>query len=246
MQRLCIILPYYFLFVIILNVIIKIMPTINVIAGIVSAAAAFTAFVRMWYCMKKEGVRPNLLTWGVWAILAFVLLKSEWEAIGATWALSLLLNDLFCISATAIALLFLAWHDYRRKFLVDKIVTLNKNYFDRETVINIGCLVAIGIASVIWWQTSSALIALFCYLSIDFLAVIPTLYAVWKDYKSEDFWEWILFQISNTVVILTVTEFNFEQLAYPLVVCAIATAVNVVRLIAWWRTVRLPVVSQSI
>ena len=213
------------------------MSTINIVAGIISAVSAFSAFVRMWYCMKKEGIRPNLLTWGVWAILAFVLLKSEWEAIGATWALSLLINDLFCISTTAIVLLFLAWrnHVQSRQRLSAEV---SKRYFDTETIINIGCLVAIGIASIIWWRTSSALIALFCYLSIDFLAVIPTLYAVWKDYKNEDFWEWVLFQISNTAVILTVTEFSFEQLAYPVVVCAIATAVNIVRLLSWWKSIR--------
>ncbi len=210
------------------------MHTINVIAGIISAASAFIAFVRMWYCMRKDGIRPNLLTWGVWAILAFVLLKSEWEAIGATWALSLLLNDLVCISATAIALLFLAWRDHVR-YAANPTLKLNKNYFDTETIINIGCLVAIGVASIVWWQTSSALTALLCYLSIDFLAVIPTLFAVWKDYKSEDFWEWALFQVSNTVVILTVTEFTFEQLAYPVTVCAIALAVNITRGISYWR-----------
>lgn len=204
------------------------MHTINIIAGLISAIFAFIAFVRMWYCMKKEGVRPNLLTWGVWAILAFVLLKSEWDAIGANWALAMLFNDLFCISLTAIILVFLAWRE-RVKF-VDK----PKSYrLDTDTYINIGCLVAIGIASIVWWQTSSAFIALLCYLSIDFMAIIPTLYAVWKDYKSEDSLEWILFQVSNTAVIFTVTKFNFEQLAYPLVVCAIATAVNIMRGISW-------------
>lgn len=207
------------------------MPTINIIAGIISAGAAFTAFVRMWYLMKKDGIRPNLLTWGVWAILAFVLLKSEWDAIGTNWALAMLFNDLFCISITAIVLLFLAWRDYKRSLIVE----VKTKDIAKETWINIICLIAIGIASVVWWQTSSAFVALLCYLSIDFMAIIPTLFAVWKDYKSEDFWEWVLFQISNTAVIFTVTEFSFEHLAYPLVVCAIATAVNIVRGISWWK-----------
>lgn len=209
--------------------------TINIIAGLTSGIFAFTAFVRMWYCMRKEGTRPNLLTWGVWAILAFVLLKSEWDAIGANWALAMLFNDLFCISITAIVLLFLTWRDYKKSLSLKE----KSKSIDSSTWINISCLVAIGIASIVWWQTSSAFIALLCYLSIDFMAIIPTLWAVWKDYKSEDSWEWILFQISNTAVIFTVTKFTFNQLAYPLVVCAIATAVNVVRGIAWWRQGRV-------
>ncbi len=208
------------------------MHTINIIAGLTSAIFAFIAFVRMWYCMRKEGVRPNLLTWGVWAILAFVLLKSEWDAIGTNWALAMLFNDLICISLTAIILVFLAWRDHVKSVGKPKAAGVSVDMW-----INIGCLGAIGIASIVWWQTSSAFIALLCYLSIDFMAIIPTLYAVWKDYKSEDSWEWILFQISNTAVIFTVTKFNFEQLAYPLVVCAIATAVNIVRGISWRRGV---------
>ncbi|HSR88939.1 MAG TPA: hypothetical protein VLK22_00875 [Candidatus Udaeobacter sp.] len=205
------------------------MNTINIIAGLTSGIFAFIAFVRMWYCMRKEGARPNLLTWGVWAILAFVLLKSEWEAIGTNWALAMLFNDLVCISVTAIILVFLAWRD-RQKLSIPK-----NNTIDASTWINICCLVAIGAASIVWWQTSSAFIALLCYLSIDFLAIIPTLWAVWKDYESEDSWEWVLFQVSNTTVIFTVTKYDFQHLAYPLVVCAIATAVNVVRGVAWWR-----------
>ncbi len=205
------------------------MNIVNIIAGLTSAIFAFIAFVRMWYCMRKEGARPNLLTWGAWAILAFVLLKSEWDAIGTNWALAMLFNDLFCITLTAIILVFLAWRDYAKSAGQPK-----SNHIDTDTYINIGCLVAIGIASIVWWQTSSAFVALLCYLSIDFMAIIPTLYAVWKDYKSEDSWEWVLFQVSNTAVIFTVTKYDFQHLAYPIVVCAIATAVNVVRWISWW------------
>ena len=73
---------------------------------------------------------------------------------------------------------------------------------------------------------------------IDFTAVIPTLYAVWGDYTTEDLFEWILFQVANTAVIFTVSEFTFEQLAYPVTVCAIALAVNVVRAISYRRYMR--------
>lgn len=205
------------------------MHTINVIAAVVTVAAAFAAFVRMWYCMYRETARPNVFTWVVWAILAIALLKSEWEAIGATWALSLLVNDLVCISITALVLLI---RTVRR--LGQPGQKLSGWDWCKKNAVELNCLAAIVVATVIWWQTSSALVALLCYLAIDFIAVGPTLHAVWKDYTAEDGWEWGLFQVANTAVILTVSEFNFEQLAYPATVCMIALAVNMIRALSWW------------
>jgi len=204
---------------------------LNIIAGIIAASASFAAWLRMWYCIRRNGVRPNLLTWIVWDILAFVLLKSELRAIGANWALALLINDLICISITAVILIFLAWRDH---FKFSSIITRARR-FDLTIWVDIFCLIAIGVASFIWWRTSSALIALICYSFIDFVAIIPTAYGVWWDYQNEDAWEWVLFQISNTAVIFTVTKLSFGQLAYPLAVFSATTMVNMVRLWVWRR-----------
>ncbi len=204
------------------------MQTVNIIAAAVTVVAALIAFVRMWWCMRNETARPNVFTWVVWAILAIALLKSEWEAIGATWALSLLINDLICISATAVALSVIAIRNLKAGKKQAKKDWLKKN------AVELSCLVAIMLATVVWWLTSSALVALICYLAIDFIAVVPTLYAVWQDYRVEDAWEWVLFQVANTAVILTVPAFTFEHLAYPITVCLIALAVNMVRGLSWW------------
>lgn len=225
------------------------MENINRIAAFVVVAAALTGFIRMWYCMRKEGVRPNMLTWLTWAILAFALLKSEWDAIGQTWVLSLLINDLVCIVVTAIALVFI-WGKAVARTLADDHEP-NKFYRflrsrwrarknDMRTFVEVGCLLMIVVASIVWWATSSALIALICYLVIDVVAVFPTLHNVLRDYKSEDGWEWVCFQIANTAVIFTVDEFTAKQLAYPFVASGIAAAVNISRFISWRKQRRHP------
>ncbi len=211
------------------------MHILNIIAATITLLAALVAFIRMWHCMRRGTARPNLFTWFVWAILAFVLLKSEWEAVGITWTLSLLFNDLACILITAIALSVQTVRNLNK--LLDSQKPTKKEWC-KNNAVELACLVAIGVATLVWWKTSSALTALVCYLVIDCTAVVPTLYALWGDYGAEDFFEWILFQIANTAVIFTVSEFTFEQLVYPVTVCMIALMVNVVRAIAWWRQSR--------
>lgn len=207
---------------------------INVFAAVITVVAALVAFARMWYCMWHEKARPNLFTWVVWAILSVALLKSEYEAVGVTWALSLLFNDLACICITALALFLQVIRNFAK--IVENQRQTKKEWCQKNAV-ELGCLVAIAVATTVWWQTSSALIALICYLMIDFTAVVPTLYAVWGDYTTEDLFEWVLFQIANTAVIFTVSEFTFQQLAYPVTVCAIALVVNVTRAISYRRHV---------
>jgi hypothetical protein len=90
------------------------------------------------------------------------------------------------------------------------------------------CLWGAGISLVLWWLSGSASIALTINITIDLIAIAPTLRKLYFKPDTEDPLAWIIFWIANALnlfVVLMAETRNYASLAYPLELFFLPTAI---------------------
>lgn len=186
--------------------------------GALIAVAGSVPYILATY---KGAVRPQLVSWFVWGLLAGVMTISTYVADARASTLLSLASFLSCAAVVA-----LGWRQGR--------VTLTK--------IDIVCLVGafIGILALIIWRSPSA--ALIISVSVDVIAFAPTLIHGWKAPREESLLCYVCAVIS-AIMILGVSVYAHAAvigMLYPLVAATFNGLMSVILIAGRLALKRVP------
>ncbi|HTU39955.1 MAG TPA: hypothetical protein VMF35_18300 [Acidimicrobiales bacterium] len=74
------------------------------------------------------------------------------------------------------------------------------------------------VGTVVWFATQNGVLAISAALAADFLAGVPTLMKSWTHPQTETVHSYIGAVISMAIVLLTITDWTFEEAAFPVLV----------------------------
>lgn len=168
------------------------------IIGIVSGLLAIVAIIPYIRDIIKKTTRPERASWFIWTVLGGIAFFSQ-LAEGATN--SLWMNGLDTLAVIAIFVLSLKYGE--------------GGLMKRDVIALI--LAAIGL--ILWYFTKEASIALYIVLAMDITGQILTLIKSYENPESETLISWILFGMAGLLSAISVGEWNFVLLIYPLYIC---------------------------
>lgn len=155
----------------------------------------------------KGDTKPQRITWLIWAVLVFIAFFSQ-LAKGATWSLLLTAGD-----AIAIIIVFI----FSIKYGVGGF-----------SKIDILSLVGAGLSLVLWYFTNEPAIALFLIIIIDLIGANLTFIKSWRNPETEYWFSWAMCGIGGFFGVLSVGNFNFVLLSYPLYIFLINSLMAVI------------------
>lgn len=155
----------------------------------------------------KGDTKPQRITWLIWAVLVFIAFFSQ-LAKGATWSLLLTAGD-----AIAIIIVFI----FSIKYGVGGF-----------RKIDILSLVGAGLSLVLWYFTNEPAIALFLIIIIDLIGANLTFIKSWRNPETEYWFSWAMCGIGGFFGVLSVGNFNFVLLSYPLYIFLINSLMAVI------------------
>ena len=165
--------------------------SLGIIAGIISALA----FVPYCISILKGKTKPNRASWWIWFWLG-ILAYFSYKASGAHDTLWVAL--VYVITPFITAMLSLKYGEG------------GWNKFD------LACLGCSIVGSLVWFISSSPLIALLLFLSIDLFGALPTLKKTYYHPETENSLAWFLMAVGNLVNVFAAEQLKFSILVYPL------------------------------
>lgn len=168
------------------------------IVGIVSGLVMMGASVPYVIDILKKKTKPERASWLIWTILGTIAFFSQ-MAEGAT-------NSL--------------WMNGLDTFAVITIFVLSLRYGVGGLVKrDIAAMILAGVGPILWYFTKEASVALYIVLAIDITGQVLTLIKSYEDPESETLISWILFGVAGLLSAISVGEWNFVLLIYPLYIC---------------------------
>lgn len=192
---------------------------IGVVAGVVSALA----FIMYVVDMFSAGVRPNRVSWFVWALIGGILYFSHQEAGGysSSWV------PLAQFALVLITFIFsLRWGEGGWKKL------------------DLYCLFASIVAVILWQVLDATWIALMLVFA-DLAAAIPSFSKAWRDPASESKLAWALSTLANVINLFAITHWQSLEVIYPVY---LFTLTGVMTVTLWYRnsTTNIPITTSIV
>jgi hypothetical protein len=150
--------------------------------------------------IRRGETRPNLVTWGIWTTIGFILLGS-YRAIGAT-------NTLWLPISQVISQLIITCYAF-------KYSKGNWQPLDRV------CLAGAAISLWLWWQSGLPLVALLMNIAMDILGAIPTIKKIYSEPDSESIVFWWMSFGSSLLNLLAIENFSVAFVVFPVYLCAL-------------------------
>jgi hypothetical protein len=145
--------------------------------------------------IRRGDTRPNLVTWGIWTTIGFILLAS-YSAIGAT-------NTLWLPIAQVISQIIITCYAFK----------YSQGKWQRWDRI---CIAGAGLSLLCWWQSGSPLVALLMNILMDVLGAIPTLEKIYYEPDSEDLLFWVMSFSASILNLLAIENFSWSFMIFPL------------------------------
>ena len=168
------------------------------IIGIASGIIMMGGSVPYIIDILKKKTKPERASWLIWTVLGTIAFFSQ-LAEGATH--SLWMNGLDTFAVVAIFILSIRYGE--------------GGLMKRDII----ALILAFLGLVIWFFTKEASIALYIVLAIDITGQVLTVVKSYEDPESETFISWILFGVAGLLSAISVGEWNFVLLIYPLYIC---------------------------
>ena len=163
--------------------------------GYFSALLSIIAVFPYIYDILKGNTRPERASWFIWTALGSIAFFSQLEK-GATNSLWMVGTSTLCVLAVSLLSLKLGTGGFTKR---DKVSLL---------------IAAFGI--LLWFFTKEAAFALFITIFVDSIGSFLTTVKSYEDPESETISTWILASISGIFAALSVGEWSFILLIYPL------------------------------
>lgn len=174
--------------------------TLGLISGVLSIIT-YVPYVRDIFKLKTK---PQRATWFIWMVLSVIAFFAQ-VAEGATHSLWLV-----GVQTCGVLVIFLL----SIKFGIGGLVS-------RDFL----ALFAAGIALVLWYYTSNAVLALFIAIVVDAIGASLTILKAYRDPESETMSTWLLSGTAGIFATLAVGSFDYVLLAFPVYVIFINYAV---------------------
>lgn len=152
----------------------------------------------------KGEVRPNVVTWSLWAtapLLAFAAQLDEDAGLRAVHTFSTAIGPLLIVLTALIK---------RNAFAKIK-----------KTDYIFGLLAIVGL--VLWQITGEGSIAIIFAIAADGLAAMPTILKLYKEPNTENGWIFGFGIIASALTLLTINSWRFEEYAFSLYILIITT-----------------------
>ena len=167
----------------------------DIFFGYLSGALSIAAVLPYIYDILKGKTKPERASWIIWTALGSIAFFSQLEK-GAS-------NSLWMVGTSTICV------------LVVSLLSIKYGYgkFSKRDVYSL--LIAAG-GLCLWYLTKEAAVALFITIAIDSIGSVLTTVKSYEDPESETISTWFFAFISGIFGALSVGEWNFILLVYPL------------------------------
>jgi len=153
----------------------------------------------------KGNVKPNIVTWVLWAtapLLAFAAQISEGAGLRAVHTFSTAFGPMLIVIAALIK---------RNAFAKIK-----------KTDYVFGALSIIGLA--LWQITGEGLVAIIFAITADGFAALPTVFKLYKEPETENGWIFGFGIVAAIITLLTISDWRFEEYGFTLYILIVTTA----------------------
>lgn len=181
------------------------MEDVKLVLGVIAGILSLVAYIIYNIAILRGSTRPSRTTWWILTLVGFLILASYYSE-GARTTIWVPLA--YLIGPLIIAILSLKYGRGGWRFL--------------DYVCFLGAVVSV----VLWFLTSSALIALLVNIFIDFLGLIPTIKKSYFWPRTEDRTAWILETVASVINLFAVQAWMFEIYVYPLYLVAVNGAIT--------------------
>lgn len=186
------------------------------LSAAISMSGAF-AYIRD---MFRGTSKPNLVTWGLWALAPLVATGAAVSAHADLWA-----TVRIFMSGFGPFLIFVF------AFIVPQ------SYWKLHTV-DFFCGALSLVALVAWLGASAPLVAIFLAAAADLLATIPTLIKAWKYPETETLYTYVVGIFTATIIIPAIPVWNIENAAFQVYLMIANTALCLVVLRGYmWKKI---------
>lgn len=177
---------------------------------LLSAAIGLTGTYAYLRDMLRGTSRPNLVTWGLWALAPLIATGAALTAHADPWA-----TVRIFMAGFGPLLIFMA------AFLVPQ------SYWKLHAV-DYFCGALSLLALVAWLAADSPLLAIFLAASADLFATIPTLIKAWRHPETETFYTYLVGIFTATIIIPAIPVWNIENAAFQVYLMIANTALCLV------------------
>jgi hypothetical protein len=177
------------------------------IKTIISIVAGILVLISYFFYIKsilKGKSRPHVFTWGLWAVIVFILFLLQRSSGAGFGALPTLVVAILCLVILILSL----------------IKESNKNIRTVDIVFLIITILAIPI----WVLAKAPMISTTLLIVVYSLAGEATIRKSWIDPYSEIITLWAINSLRALLSIFALSKFNFITLAFPVLVFLSATA----------------------
>ena len=148
--------------------------------------------------------QPNRVTWLLWAVAPLLA-----AAVALNGGAGLRALPTFMVGFMPLLIFVASFHNAASVWKVRRM--------------DYACGVVSVIGTVVWLVTRNGVLAISAAIAADFLAGVPTLMKSWTHPQTETVHSYIGAVISMVVLLLTVDQWTFDVVAFPLFVACTAT-----------------------
>ncbi len=168
----------------------------HAVVGVAAGLIQLYSIVPYIKGMIHGEVRPNIVSWALWAIIQFVVIGAQ-IATGISWAI--LIPAALAFNTILVLILCFRGYGYTRYGWLDAV-----------------CFMLVVLAIVLWQTTNNALFALALSIIADFLAGVPTYLKVYKLPYSESTSAWVLLVVANILALVSISTWTWGNSSYSL------------------------------
>lgn len=177
---------------------------------LLSAALSLSGALAYLRDMFSGTSKPNLVTWGLWAVVPLIATGAAVSAHADTWA-----TVRIFMAGFGPLLIFLA------AFLVPQ------SYWKLHAIDYL-CGSLSLVAIIAWLGANSPLLAILLAASADLLATVPTLIKAWKYPLTETLYTYVVGLFTATIIIPAIPVWNIENAAFQMYLITANTALCLV------------------
>lgn len=179
---------------------------IGQVLGILAGVLSFSAYILYIYSTIYGYTRPNRATWWILTLIGSMIALSYYSA-GARDTIWISFS--YVLGPFIIAVLSLKYGEGRWERL-DKI-----------------CLTGAILSAIVWYLSSSAVLALIMNIFIDFIGLLPTIKKSYLRPEGEDRKAWTLESVASGLNIFAIEKFTLGIVVYPVYLLTLNVLVTV-------------------
>jgi len=150
--------------------------------------------------------KPNLVTWFLWAVTPLIVFIAELTA-----GVGLVAIPTLALSLSPLMVFLAGVYKNSREF--------------KLTGFNLVCAIVAILGIILWITTSQPEVAIAAMIVADLSSGLPTVRKSWQDPASELPLTYLLSASSMIITLLTVTDWTFAAVAFPIYIATINTAI---------------------